>query len=213
VQKLLLQAEKRFHDRVDAAKAKQGAKTKGGTGKSNEKAKIEEVILKGAGKAIESVVSIAVFLQKKPEYAIRLKVGAVSVVDDIEMRKDTSGVGQKKKEKDKGSKHTNGSAEPDKGSKHTNGSAEPDKDGTEDAATATTDGQVEGEESDEEGAFETSTTIQKGETQAKASGDVPMTESRVRDISMLEVGITLKSILKYEQSMGRNADSGYSHLS
>jgi hypothetical protein len=200
VQKLLLQAEKRFHDRVDAAKAKQGAKTKGGTGKSNEKAKIEEVILKGAGKAIESVVSIAVFLQKKPEYAIRLKVGAVSVVDDIEMRKDTSGVGQKKKEKDKGSKHTNGSAEPD-------------KDGTEDAATATTDGQVEGEESDEEGAFETSTTIQKGETQAKASGDVPMTESRVRDISMLEVGITLKSILKYEQSMGRNADPGYSHLS
>jgi hypothetical protein len=200
VQKLLLQAEKRFHDRVDAAKAKQGAETKGGTGKSNEKAKIEEVILKGAGKAIESVVSIAVFLQKKPEYAIRLKVGAVSVVDDIEMRKDTSGVGQKKKEKDKGSKHTNGSAEPD-------------KDGTEDAATATTDGQVEGEESDEEGAFETSTTIQKGETQAKASGDVPMTESRVRDISMLEVGITLKSILKYEQSMGRNADPGYSHLS
>jgi hypothetical protein len=200
VQKLLLHAEKRFHDRVDAAKAKQGAKTKGGTGKSDEKAKIEEVILKGAGKAIESVVSIAVFLQKKPEYAIRLKVGAVSVVDDIEMRKDTSGVGQKKKEKDKGSKHTNGSAEPD-------------KDGTEDAATATTDGQVEGEESDEEGAFETSTTIQKGETQAKASGDVPMTESRVRDISMLEVGITLKSILKYEQSMGRNADSGYSHLS
>jgi hypothetical protein len=200
VQKLLLQAEKRFHDRVDAAKAKQGAKTKGGTGKSNEKAKIEEVILKGAGKAIESVVSIAVFLQKKPEYAIRLKVGAVSVVDDIEMRKETSGVGQKKKEKDKGSKHTNGSAEPD-------------KDGTEDAATATTDGQVEGEESDEEGAFETSTTIQKGETQAKASGDVPMTESRVRDISMLEVGITLKSILKYEQSMGRNADPGYSHLS
>jgi hypothetical protein len=200
VQKLLLQAEKRFHDRVDAAKAKQGAEMKGGTGKSNEKAKIEEVILKGAGKAIESVVSIAVFLQKKPEYAIRLKVGAVSVVDDIEMRKDTSGVGQKKKEKDKGSKHTNGSAEPD-------------KDGTEDAATATTDGQVEGEESDEEGAFETSTTIQKGETQAKASGDVPMTESRVRDISMLEVGITLKSILKYEQSMGRNADPGYSHLS
>lgn len=200
MQKLLLQAEKRFHDRVDAAKAKQGAKTKGGTGKSNEKAKIEEVILKGAGKAIESVVSIAVFLQKKPEYAIRLKVGAVSVVDDIEMRKETSGVGQKKKEKDKGSKHTNGSAEPD-------------KDGTEDAATATTDGQVEGEESDEEGAFETSTTIQKGETQAKASGDVPMTESRVRDISMLEVGITLKSILKYEQSMGRNADPGYSHLS
>lgn len=200
MQKLLLQAEKRFHDRVDAAKAKQGAKTKGGTGKSDEKAKIEEVILKGAGKAIESVVSIAVFLQKKPEYAIRLKVGAVSVVDDIEMRKDTSGVGQKKKEKDKGSKHTNGSAEPD-------------KDGTEDAATATTDRQVEGEESDEEGAFETSTTIQKGETQAKASGDVPMTESRVRDISMLEVGITLKSILKYEQSMGRNADSGYSHLS
>jgi Rpp20 subunit of nuclear RNase MRP and P len=200
VQKLLLQAEKRFHDRVDAAKAKQGAKTKGGTGKSNEKAKIEEVILKGAGKAIESVVSIAVFLQKKPEYAIRLKVGAVSVVDDIEMRKDTSGVGQKKKEKDKGSKHTNGSAEPD-------------KDGNEDAATATTDGQVESEESDEEGAFETSTTIQKGETRAKASGDVPMTDSRVRDISMLEVGITLKSILKYEQSMGRNADPGYSHLS
>lgn len=200
MQKLLLQAEKRFHDRVDAAKAKQGAKTKGGTGKSNEKAEIEEVILKGAGKAIESVVSVAVFLQKKPEYAIRLKVGAVSVVDDIEMRKVASGVGQKKKEKDKGSKHKNGSAEPD-------------KDGTEDAATATMDGQVEGEESDEDGAFETSTTIQKGETQAKASGDIPMIESRVRDISMLEVGITLKSILKYEQSMGRDADPEYPHLS
>lgn len=199
MQKLLLHAERRFYDRFDAAKAKEGSKPKGGTLKSNEKAQVEEVILKGAGRAIESVVSIAVFLQKKPDYAIRLKVGAVSVVDDIEMRKNASGVGQKNK--------GNG-----KGSKQTNGSAEPDKDRTEDAGRATMDGQANGEESDEESAFETSATIQKGQIQAKASEDVPMEGSRVRDVSMLEVGITLKSILRYEQSKGRKTDPGYPHL-
>lgn len=43
----------------------------------------EEVVLKGTGRAVERVLELALFLQGKEVYDVKLRTGSVKAVDDI----------------------------------------------------------------------------------------------------------------------------------
>ena len=49
---------------------------------------MEEVFVKGTGKAIGRVMEMGVWFQQRPEYEVRLKTGSVGAVDDIEVGED-----------------------------------------------------------------------------------------------------------------------------
>jgi hypothetical protein len=191
VQKLLLLAEKRFNNSMEASKGEKGEKSTTGPARTSDK-EIEEVVLKGTGRAIEKVVTIAVFLQTKDEFVVRLKAGSVSVVDDIEKR--AGSLAGEKRDKGQG-KRTEKSNEKI-GTDHVEGDE-------------ITNGDLNAEDSDEESAFETATSIPISEKPpAKPKDAGPMPATRIRNVSMLEAGITLKSILRYEQGRGKR-DTGY----
>jgi ribonuclease P/MRP protein subunit POP7 len=190
VQKLMLLSEKYFNTKVDGSRRKEREKQDTGSTRSAGDEEIEEVVLKGTGRAIERVASLAVFLQNKEEYAIRLKVGSVTVVDDIELRGDLSG-NKKKKHQSNGKK---GKMQDDAHHREI----------TEKGANS----HVDGDDSDSsEAAFEPVTAIPTNETTNKASESIP--ETRVRAVPMLEVGVKLKSILRYEQGLGKRVGAGY----
>lgn len=57
------------------AEQEKARKTKDGT--------VEAVVIKGTGKAIDKVLSLALWFQQRDEYSIRMKTGTVAAIDDI----------------------------------------------------------------------------------------------------------------------------------
>ena len=45
--------------------------------------RVEEVVLKATGRAIESVLSFGLYFQGQPDCVVRIRTGGVGVVDDI----------------------------------------------------------------------------------------------------------------------------------
>ncbi|KAI5357648.1 Putative ribonuclease P/MRP protein subunit Rpp20/Pop7 [Septoria linicola] len=76
------QSKKKRWDREDdeivgIAREVESAKKKGGEQR-------EEVVLKGAGKAIGKVMELGLWFQQREEYRVRIETGSVGAVDDVE---------------------------------------------------------------------------------------------------------------------------------
>lgn len=88
--KLLSSVEKRYTQKISFTSSKSNNKSSEkellaqlATANDSAKMEQEEVVLKGVGRAIEKVLDMAMYFQKKGEVRVRIRTGGVGVVDDI----------------------------------------------------------------------------------------------------------------------------------
>ncbi|KAH8803059.1 Rpp20 subunit of nuclear RNase MRP and P-domain-containing protein [Xylogone sp. PMI_703] len=82
VRKYLSEIDKRASQNVDLLRGPNKT-TMGKMQAALEKRTVEEVIIKGTGKAIEKVLRLAMFFQGQADVTVKLRTGSVGAIDDV----------------------------------------------------------------------------------------------------------------------------------